>query len=174
VPPKHQHLIMVMENCIPVQHEAHIARGNSKPALKKCAMQMFRNLSAARIGTWYRDLWKEHNLSVDKGFLVPARDMKVHQLVDMVELGAAIRGQELPKDIWKLDTEKGPTDYRAQVALRYQSRRRKWRARIPKEHNGFTIGDVKTFMDEGYWAAYMLRTMGLNGHVDNGHVVWYT
>lgn len=173
VAPKYHDLIMVKENCIPLEHQAHIAIGNSREALRKCALRMFKRISARRVKDWYVTLWQEHGLSVDKGLLLPPKEWKVRNLVPLIELGAAVHDRELPTAGWEYKGEKGTFDIRAQVALRYQGKRRRWKERIPEHHNGVDISDLHRWIDEGYCAKYMLGMLGLNGHVDNGHVVWY-
>lgn len=173
VPPKHQDLIMVLENCIPLEHEAHIRIGNSKEALRKCALRMFDRLSATRIKDWYIDLWQEHDLSVDRGLLLPPKEWKVRNLVPLIDLGAAIHNRDMPETGWEVRGDKGTYDIRAQVALRYQGKRRRWKERISEHRNGVDTRELYTWLDEGYAAKYMFGVLGLNGHVDSGHVVWY-
>lgn len=173
VAPKHQDLIMVTENCIPLDHKAHIACGNSKEAIRKCALRMFKRISARRVRDWYVELWQEHGLSVDKGLLLPPKEWRVRNLVPLIELGAAIHDRELPAAGWEVKGGKGTYDIRAQVALKYQRKRRRWKERIPEHHNGVHTFNLYHWMDEGFCAKYMLGVLGLNGHVDNGHVVWY-
>lgn len=164
---------MVVENCIPVQHEAHIAKGNSNESLKKCALRMFNRVSARRVMDWYVSLWKEHDLSVNRGLLIPAKSRKVRALVPLIELGAAIHNKELPPTGWEVKGKKGTYDIRAQVALKFQGKSRKWKERIPEHHNGVETDQLHIWLDEGLAAKYILGVLGLNGHVDSGRVVWY-
>jgi hypothetical protein len=161
VPPKHQGLIMVVENCIPLQHEAHIEMGNTREALRKCIDSMFKNVGPSRIGYWYRDLWKKHGLSVDKGILRKPKHMKVRELVPLIKLGALAEGVSLPSAGWEYKGKNGRTDIRAQVALRMQRKRRKWKEDIPESHNGYHTERLYTWMEEGLWIDYLTKTLGI-------------
>lgn len=161
VAPKHQELIMCIENCIPVEPQAHIAMGNTREALEKCGLALIRAIGAFQIGPWYTSLWQEHGLSIDTGLLIPPQALKVWQLIELMEQGARLDGIELPSTGWDQKGKKGITDVRAQVALRFQDKRRKWRDTLPKEHNGYTTLELKDWLSEGYWTDYLFRTMGI-------------
>lgn len=163
---KHQELIMVVENCVPVQHEAHIREGNTNTARNKCALAIFDRIGAARVGQWYTSLWQEEGLSVNRGILVPPRDMRIRQLIPLMNLGAKIHGRELPEEGWERDGHKGKYDVRAQIVLSFQGRRRKWKEALPKSHNGYTIRDLISYLDDGYWANYMCHTLGIDLSLD--------
>jgi hypothetical protein len=160
---QHHNLIMVKENCIPVQHKAHIERGNTTRSLAQCTRRMLQVVTANKIGRWYRDLWQKHGLSVDRGLLVPQASMKVRQLVPLISVGALVsEGHVLPETGWNVEGDKGVYDIRAQVALRSQSKRRKWKERLPDEHNGYTVQQLRIWLNEGYWTQYMLGVLGLD------------
>jgi hypothetical protein len=146
---------MVIENCVPVQHKAHIATGNTKGALKKCTLAMFKNIGAEPIGRWYRDLWAEHGLNVDRGLLASPKDIRVRHLIPLIGLGAWLNDVDISGRDWVREGKKGTYDLRAQAALRYQGKNRKWKEK------GVDIQQLYTWLDDGYWASYILGTMGL-------------
>lgn len=160
VAPSHQELIMVLENCIPLQHKAHIAVGNTHEALSKCALPMFRNIGATKICEWYMGL-QEH-ISVNKGIFIPARDMRMYQITKMIELGARIEGVDLGDYDWTVKGNKGKYDIRSQIGLQYQDRRKKWREAPPKEHGGVFITELSQWLREGHHADYLIRTLGID------------
>lgn len=167
VAPIHQHLIMAEENCIPTDHEAHVAEGNTRAGLIKCIPPMFYHVGAMEIGMWYQSLIDEHGLSLDKGILVPMRDLKLYVLLDMINLGAEVMKSSLPEDGAYWLNERN-VDWRARVALKASGKTRKrWAKNTPATWKDYYFSDIVEYLEIGYWTEYMLGALGvLRAEVD--------
>jgi hypothetical protein len=155
----HQELIMVVENCIPLEHRAHIRYGNTHQALTACIPPMFRNVGVERIGVWYAYLWREQGLSMNKGRLYPRRELPMYVLMGMLKLGAKVLRASMPEDrgYWLEDNR----DWRAAVISKSIGKKKKWAKGTPKSWDGYTPADILDCLDTGYWADYMLGVMGV-------------
>lgn len=159
VAPAKQHLINVVENCIPLEHDAHIDRGSTRSSIAKCTPLMFRNVEAEKIGMWYVSLWKEHELSVNRSVLIPIEDMSVTRLVGLMKLGAEIHQKTLPAAKYWLNKDK--IDYRAAIATKYKGKNRKWARGTPNRWKDYDARDLLYYLEEGYWARYILDAIGI-------------
>jgi hypothetical protein len=161
VAPKQQDLIFVAENCIPLDHNAHIARGNTREALKILTPVMFRNIGAEKISEWYFGLIEQEGLSLPKGFTPPPKHMRPLRLIDCMYLWADINDRELPRNSEYWYDAGTDSDIRAQVALRFTGRRRKWKERLPKTWKDYSTRMLSTYVAEGYYARKMMTALGI-------------
>lgn len=158
VAPPNQYLINVVENCIPLDHDAHIDRGSTKSSMAKCTPKMFRNVGTVNIGEWYVSLWREHDLSMNRGMLIPIEDLSVTRLVEFMNLGAEIHQKPLPAARYWLNEG---IDYRAAIATKYKGKNRHWARGTPNQWKEYYASDLIYYIEEGYWARYMLDVFGM-------------
>ena len=59
-----QHLIFVLENCVPLHRHCHDEHGQSATMKLRAKHYLKGRLGAERICKWYISLWQEHGLSV--------------------------------------------------------------------------------------------------------------
>lgn len=159
VAPAMQNLINVVENCIPLEHDAHIDQGSTRDSMAKCIPLMFRNVGAEKVGGWYVGLWQEHDLSVNRGVLIPVTDLPVVRIVELMNLGAEIHREPLPADKYWLNEDM--VDYRSAIATKHKGRNRRWARGTPNRWKDYDASDLLYYLDEGYWARYMMDVMGI-------------
>ena len=64
-----QHLIFVLENCVPLHRECHDVSGQSAEMKRRCIEYLCSRLSARQVAVWHISLWREHGLSVPQATL---------------------------------------------------------------------------------------------------------
>ena len=66
-PKAQQHLIMVVENCVPVHPSCHMQHGQTKAFALTSLAYACGTLGPERIARWYVSLWEQQNLAVPRG-----------------------------------------------------------------------------------------------------------
>ena len=151
VPREQQDLIMQVPNLAPVHHACHMQHGQTRDFAIKCLRATALAITAMNVGQWYVALWREHGLSVPRGFLVPPRNCATGDAMRLIDSGLALRGIELPAD-WS--TEDGD-DVRGLAIQR-------WRQGQGRVADGVEISGsvVSAALSDGYWLAYLDAVIG--------------
>jgi len=76
VPVNKQHLIMVLENCVPLHPDCHREHGQSREMKQRCLDVLIEKLGAQCIGIWYSSLWFDHGLSVPRGQILSSSNWR--------------------------------------------------------------------------------------------------
>ena len=143
MPVAKQHLIFVVENVLPVCHSCHTTSGQTNEFKSRAIRTLCQNLTAARVGRWYKSLWEKHELALPRGFLVP---------VKTITTATAIRHLLAGADLIGLDIR--PTDVNSTAVGQAISAWRGHRAR-PESLRGIPQERLVEALSEGYWYTYI-------------------
>lgn len=162
---KHQHLIFVQVNCVPLCHDCHMAHGQTRATASKCLLILAKKHSAKGIGEWYVSLIEEHGLSLPKGLQWPKKSIPVYKAVsELLPLGLLVTGLKVPEDeeAWIIypNTQRA-RDFRALCVQRWKGKARRKKDRPPLAWAGVRRDDLIKTIDEGWWLQYLTTTLNL-------------
>lgn len=151
-----QHLIMVPENVVPVHPWCH-ENGQSPEMTRRCLRYTAHTLGADLVGEWYVKLWRDHDLPVSRGILIPPQRMRLYQGRRFVVLGWEALGQP-PREGWSVPGDQW-SDVRDCAFAQFAKKKLPFPLkRAPQENWALLVRCAST----GYWLDYLLSVAGVS------------
>ena len=151
---RHDELIFVVENIVPIHPLCHIAYGNTLTMKRLCLKRLLLNVGSAKVGTWYTSLWQQHGLSVPRGLLVPRSDVPLAGALHMMGWGAKLRGRDVPDDA---------AGVRGLVHLSWAGKklnRKVVQLQKVAAETGAPVLEMRDWLEDGYWLEYFSGVIG--------------
>jgi hypothetical protein len=152
--------IMVPENMVPLHHECHMEKGQTREMRQRCLLYACQSLGAKRVAEWYREFVEINELQLPVGAVVPPKQLPPTVLRKYLRDGALVARRELPEG-WVIEgssaLDLAPLAWAGQTSRVTGSKLAKLRV---SNHDSWDYPQLIRLCDEGYWYNYLLSLGG--------------